>query len=190
MDGVEDDVDSCRSTPLNVPVTGNGCAQQNESPRIFLDELTLQSHNNSSIAVLFSILDIDSVNVSVSLERVDGLAGTVPVCTRTIQNDSWNTCMVDVQNDFFPLSPGGNWTVEIYAQDVNSSERPSSLSTTYDTNVFEIHVPSTEVRSEPKSQNLGFTLQCHILGLQLFFRLLSNDFLVVNNVDFGSNFSF
>ena len=179
MDGVEDDVDSCRSTPQNVPVTGNGCAQQNESPRIFLDEVTLQSHNNSSIAVLFSVLDIDSVNVSVSLERIDGLAGTVPVCTRTIQNDSWNTCIIDVQNDFFPLSPGGNWSVKIYAQDLNSSEWTSSLSTTYVSNVFEIHVPSNEVRPEPKSSgswiyvaiatSLGFAVLLSFV-LQRFFR--------------------
>ena len=53
-DGVEDDMDSCLSTPLGTPVTEIGCAQQNESPRIFLDELTLQSHNNSSM--LFSFL--------------------------------------------------------------------------------------------------------------------------------------
>ncbi len=150
-DGVEDDVDSCRSTSPDVPVTENGCAQQNESPRIFLDELSLQSHDNSSITILFSVLDIDSVNVSVSLERVDGLSGTVPVCTRIIENDSWNTCLIDVQNDFFPLSPGGNWTVEIYAQDLNSSEWTSSSSTTYVSNMFEIRVPNTELRSEPKS---------------------------------------
>ena len=181
MDGVEDDVDSCRSTPQNVPVTGNGCAQQNESPRIFLDELTLQSHNNSSIAVLFSVLDIDSVNVSVSLERVDGLAGTVPVCTRTIQNDSWNTCIVDVQNDFFPLSPGGNWTVEIYAQDLNSSEWTSSLSTTYVSNVFEIHVPSSEMRAEPKSSEswiyvaIGTSLGSAVLLSFVLQRLFSRE---------------
>ena len=64
---------------------------------------------------------------------------------------SWNTCVIDVQNDFFPLSPGGNWTVEIFAKDLNSSAWTSSSSTTYVSDVFEIHVPSTEVRSEPKS---------------------------------------
>ena len=149
-DGVEDDMDSCLSTPLGTPVTEIGCAQQNESPRIFLDESILQSHDNESITILFSVIDIDSVNVSVSLERIGGLPGSVPVCAISANNDSWNRCSVNVLNDFFPLSADGNWTVNLYAQDLNSSFWTSPSSTTYVSDVFEIHAPITETKIESK----------------------------------------
>ena len=180
-DGVEDDVDSCLSTPLGVPVTGIGCAQQNASPRVFLDESFLQSHDNESITILFSILDIDAVNVSVSLERVEGLAGTVSVCTLSIENDSWNTCTVDVLNDFFPLSADGNWTVNIYAQDLNSSSWTSPSSTTYVSNVFEIDIPVVESNSESKASEswiyiaIATSLGLAVLLSFVFLRFLNSE---------------
>ena len=180
-DGVEDDVDSCPSTPLGVPVTGIGCAQQNESPRVFLDESFLQSHDNESLTIHFSILDIDAVNVSVSLERVEGLAGTVSVCTLSIENDSWNTCTVDVLNDFFPLSADGNWTVNIYAQDLNSSSWTSPSSTTYVSNVFEIDIPVVESNSESKASEswiyiaIATSLGLAVLLSFVFLRFLNSE---------------
>lgn len=180
-DGVEDDVDSCLSTPLGVPVTGIGCAQQNESPRVFLDESFLQSHDNESITILFSILDIDAVNVSVSLERVEGLAGTVSVCTLSIENDSWNTCTIDVLNDFFPLSADGNWTVSIYAQDLNSSSWTSPSSATYVSNVFEIDIPVVESNSESKASEswiyiaIATSLGLAVLLSIVFLRFLNSE---------------
>ena len=139
-DGVEDNFDDCLLTPLNVPVTQQGCAQQNDVPRVFLDEVSLQQHDNETISILFSILDEDPVNVTIVLERLDSQDGTVQVCTILLLNDAWNTCSVNVSQDFFPLSAAGNWTVEIHATDLNSSSWTAPASESYTSEPITIHV--------------------------------------------------
>ncbi len=139
-DGIEDNFDDCLMTPLDVPVTQRGCAQQNNSPRVFLDEISLQQHDNETISILFSILDEDPVNVTLVLERLGSQAGTVSVCTMLLVDDAWNTCSVNVSQDFFPLDAAGNWTIEINATDLNSSSWTTPASTSYTSEQITIHV--------------------------------------------------
>ncbi len=148
-DGIEDNFDDCLMTPPDVPVTQLGCAQQNDAPRVFLDEISLQNHDNETISILFSILDKDPVNVTIVLERLSPPAGTVNVCTMLVVDDAWNTCSVNVSQDFFPLSATGNWTVEIVAIDLNSSSWTVPASTDYTSEQITIHV-SQPIQEEKK----------------------------------------
>ena len=139
-DGVEDNFDDCLMTPMNVPVTQQGCAQQNDAPRVFLDEVSLQQHDNETISILYSILDEDPVDVTIVLERLGPQAGTVHVCTMLLFNDAWNTCSVNASQDFFPLSAAGNWTVGINATDLNSSSWTAPATTSYTSEQITIHI--------------------------------------------------
>ena len=127
-------------TPLDVPVTQQGCAQQNDAPRVFLDEISLQQHDNETISILYSILDEDPVNVTIALNRLGSQTGTVHACTMLLLDDAWNACSVNVSQDFFPLSAAGNWTVEIDATDLNSSSWTAPASTSYTSEQITIHV--------------------------------------------------
>ena len=151
-DGVEDNFDDCLLTPLNVPVTQQGCAEQNEAPRVFLDEVSLQQHDNETISILFSILDEDPVNVTIVLDRLGSQTGTVHVCTMLLLDDAWNACSSDVSQDFFPLSASGNWTVEIDATDLNSSSWTAPASTSYTSEHITIHV-SQPIQEQKKHTN-------------------------------------
>ena len=151
-DGVEDNFDDCLLTPLNIPVTQQGCAEQNEAPRVFLDEISLQQHDNETISILFSILDEDPVNVTIVLERLGSQSGTVHVCTMLLVDDAWNTCSTNVSQDFFPLSASGNWTVEIDATDLNSSSWTAPASTSYTSEHITIHV-SQPIQEQKKHTN-------------------------------------
>ncbi len=104
-------------TPEQVPVDEVGCAQQNDAPRIFLDETLLLSHDNKTISILFSILDEDNVTVTVLLERVGPPVVIVYVCSEIVTNDSWGSCSVNVSQDFCPLNAEGDWSVYIVAED-------------------------------------------------------------------------
>ena len=55
-------------------------------------------------------------------------------------DDAWNTCSVNVSQDFFPLSAAGNWTVEIDVIDLNSSSWTAPASTNYTSEQIAIHV--------------------------------------------------
>ena len=153
QDGVGDDMDDCLMTLVGVPVTEAGCAQQNQSPRIFVDESLLFNHDNETITILYSIIDEDLVNTTVSLERVGSDTGTVDVCMSIVQNDSWASCSVNVSQDFFPLNAGGNWTVNIIARDLNSSWWASPATTNYESEVFTIYFqqPVSYVHSDSDS---------------------------------------
>lgn len=150
-DGIADNLDDCLTTPQGVPVTDRGCAQQNDVPRIFIDDVLLKEHGNETITVLYSILDEDDVNVTIVLERVEPMAGSVEVCSTTVRNNSWNQCLVNIPQDFFPLSPNGNWTVHILAQDLNTSSWTSPASTTTLSEPFTIFVPEQTTSIESKS---------------------------------------
>lgn len=141
VDGIADNLDDCLTTPEGVPVTDNGCAQQNDAPRIFIDDELLKEHENETVTILYSILDEDDVNVTIVLERTEPMPGSVEVCSTIIENNSWNRCLVNIPQDFFPLSPNGNWTVRILAQDLNSSSWTSPASTTTLSEPFTIFVP-------------------------------------------------
>lgn len=149
-DGIEDNLDDCPMTSQDVPVNELGCAQQNDAPRIFLDEALLQKHNNETITVLFSILDEDDVNVTVVLERIESQIGSVSVCSVLVSDNAWNQCSVNVSQDFFPLSASGNWTVQILAEDLNSSSWTVPASATYASEQFTIELPPSiqEVKGE------------------------------------------
>ena len=151
-DGVEDNFDDCLMTPANVPVTQQGCAQQNDAPRVFLDEVSLQQHDNETISILYSILDEDPVNVTIVLERLGPQTGTVHVCTMLLFNDAWNSCSVNTSQDFFPLSAAGNWTVEINATDLNSSSWTTRATTSYTSEQITVHV-SQPIQEEKKRAN-------------------------------------
>ena len=152
-DGVEDNFDDCLMTPLDVPVTQQGCAQQNDAPRVFLDEISLQQHDNETISILYSILDEDPVNVTIVLNRLGSQTGTVHACTMLLLDDAWNACTVNVSQDFFPLSAAGNWTVEIDVTDLNSSSWTAPASTSYTSEQITIHVsqPIQEERNRVDS---------------------------------------
>ena len=149
-DGIEDNFDDCLLTPPNVPVTQQGCAQQNDAPRVFLDEVSLLQHDNETISILFSILDQDPVNVTIVLERLGPQTGTVHVCNMLLLDDAWNTCSVNVSQDFFPLSASGNWTVRIDVIDLNSSSWTAPASTSFTSEQITIHV-SQPIKEEKNS---------------------------------------
>ena len=150
-DGIADNLDDCLTTPEGVPVTDKGCAEQNDAPRIFIDNVLLKEHENETITVLYSILDEDDVNVTIVLERVEPTTGSVEVCSTIVENNSWNRCFVNIPQDFFPLSPNGNWTVRILAQDLNSSSWTSPALTTTLSEPFTIFVPEQTRGVESKS---------------------------------------
>ena len=62
------------------------------------------------------------------------------ICTVVVENDSWNTCNIDVENAFFPLSPDGEWVVVIKAADRNASWWTESQSNTFESPSFIIEV--------------------------------------------------
>ena len=157
-DGVEDNQDDCLSTHPDVPVTSSGCAQQNQAPRIFVDEAMLESHENETITLLFSVLDSDNVSIEAFLERQGPNPGTVSICERLVVNDSWQSCSVEVNRDFFPLSPGGNWTVVMVAQDMNSSWWTSPALTEYESEAFEIFVAAPAPESSVSSVSSWFSV--------------------------------
>ena len=157
-DGVEDNQDDCLSTHPDVPVTSSGCAQQNQAPRIFVDEVILQAHDNETISLLFSVLDSDNVSVEALLDRQGPNPGTVSICERLVINDSWQSCSVKVNQDFFPLSPGGNWTVVVIAQDMNSSWWTSPELTEYESETFEIFVPLPAAELSVSSVSSWFSI--------------------------------
>ena len=157
-DGVEDNQDDCLSTHPDVPVTSSGCAQQNQAPRIFVDEAMLESHENETITLLFSVLDSDNVSIEAFLERQGPNPGTVSICERLVVNDSWQSCSVEVNLDFFPLSPGGNWTVVVVAQDMNSSWWTSPALTEYESETFEIFVAAPAPESSVSSVSSWFSV--------------------------------
>ena len=152
-DGVNDDSDSCPMTPSLVPVDSVGCSQQNQAPRIFLDESTLHSHDNETISVLFSVLDEDNVTTSVVFERYGNTIGVVEVCSELISNDSWKRCSVNVSQDFFPLSAGGNWTVYIIAEDDNSSSWTAPATSSYRSGIFTIKLPELSLEDNVGSRS-------------------------------------
>ena len=172
-DGVKDNFDDCLMTPLGVPVTQQGCAQQNEAPRVFLDEVSLQQHNNETISVLFSILDEDPVNVTIVLERLGSQAGTVHVCTMLLLDDAWNTCSVNVSQDFFPLIASGNWTVEIDALDLNYSSWTVPASTSYMSEQITIHVPQPIQEEKKHTGSLSNTALWPSLVAAVFISLIA-----------------
>ena len=139
-DGVVDSVDDCIATIQDTPVQENGCAEMNDVPQIFFDASKLIGHNNSSIPLTFSVLDTDVVDVNITLQRSNNSLGTVLICTVVVENDSWNTCNIDVENGFFPLSPDGEWVVVIKATDRNTSWWTESQSNTFESPSFIIEV--------------------------------------------------
>lgn len=152
-DGVGDNQDECLTTQLGAPVTSSGCTQQNQAPRIFIDEILLKSHDNETVTLLFSVLDSDNVSVEAFLERQDSTPGTVSICERVVVNDSWQSCSIEVDQDFFPLSPGGNWTAVVIAQDMNSSWWASPGLTEFESESFEIRLPVPT--SQPHASDVG-----------------------------------
>ena len=152
-DGIGDNLDDCLLTPPNVPVTQQGCTQQNSAPRVFMDEVSLQEHDNETITILYSILDDDPVNVTIVLERIGSSAGNVQVCSTHILDDAWNSCTVNVSQDFFPLSGSGNWTVEISAVDMNSSSWTVPATTNYSSAQITIYVPQAIHEEEARAQS-------------------------------------
>ncbi|MDP6866199.1 MAG: hypothetical protein QGG62_04600, partial [Candidatus Poseidoniaceae archaeon] len=156
IDGVEDDVDACPMTPEQVPVDEVGCAEQNEAPRIFLDESLLLSHDNETITILFSVLDEDNVEVAVLLERAGSPVSSVDVCLEIITNDSWRSCSVNTSQDFFPLDAVGNWTAYLVAEDLNTSSWTMPAIASYRSGTFTIH-PIEPVSETYSSSNSWFT---------------------------------
>ena len=153
-DGVDDNVDACLSTPKQVPVEVSGCSQQNNAPRIFLDESVLMSHDNETISILFSILDDDVVNATVVLQS-DGLpTKQVDVCSLLVTNDSWKTCVAVIDQDFFPLNAEGNWTALILASDFNSSSWTTPASASYRSDFFTIHPDEPVLATQRDSNSL------------------------------------
>jgi hypothetical protein len=139
-DGVVDSVDACIATLQDTPVQENGCAEMNDVPQIFFDASKLIGHNNSSIPLTFSVIDADVVDINIALQRSNNSLGTVAICTVVVENDSWNTCTIDVENAFFPLSPDGEWVVVVKATDRNTSWWTESQSNTFESPSFIIEV--------------------------------------------------
>ena len=167
-DGIEDNLDDCLMTSPNVPVTQQGCALQNDAPRVFLDEVKLQEHDNETITILYSILDEDPVNVTIVLERLASLEGTVHVCSMIIFDNTWNTCSVNVSQDFFPLSANGNWTVKIDATDLNSSFWTAPASTTYTSERFSISVLQPLPEDEERTFSWASVVIWSSIGAAIF----------------------
>ena len=147
-DGVVDSIDDCIATIQDTPVQENGCAEMNDIPQIFFDASKLVGHNNSTIPLMFSVLDNDVVDINITLQRSNDSLGIVEICTMVTKNDSWHTCNVDVENGFFPLSPNGEWFVVIEGTDRNTSWWTESQSNILESPSFIIEVyEETEVRS-------------------------------------------
>jgi hypothetical protein len=178
-DGVIDSIDDCLDTIQETPVKGNGCVETNDIPQIFFDSSKLQSHNNTTIPLIFSVLDDDVVDVNVTLERSNDSMVVVNICSVVVQNDSWQTCTVVVDDAFFPLSPNGEWVVVIQAADRNTSwwtEAESNLikSPTFTIEKYEIN----EVKvKEPSPWVLTSILSILVVSLLLsvFFQILSRE---------------
>ena len=139
-DGVVDSIDDCIGTIQDTPVQENGCAKMNDIPQIFFDSSKLVGHNNSTIPLKFSVLDTDVVDVNITLQRANDSFGIVEVCAIVIENDSWYTCNVEVENSFFPLSPNGEWFVVISAIDRNTSWWTESKSNLFESGPFVIEI--------------------------------------------------
>ena len=165
MDGVNDDLDACPATPDLVPVNADGCAVQNIAPRIFMDESLLFSHDNETITVLFSILDVDDVSTTVVLERAGDVVGTVDVCSMVVSNDSWVACSVNASQDFFPLPSEGNWTVLIVANDLNGSSWTESATATYRSEKFSIISPDLPTEQQSRSVAWFATATLSLIGI-------------------------
>ena len=139
-DGVVDSIDDCIGTIQDTPVQENGCAKMNDIPQIFFDSSKLVGHNNSTIPLKFSVLDTDVVDVNITLQRANDSFGIVEVCAIVVENDSWYTCNVEVENSFFPLSPNGEWFVVISAIDRNTSWWTESKSNLFESGPFVIEI--------------------------------------------------
>ena len=139
-DSVVDSIDDCIGTIQDTPVQENGCAKMNDIPQIFFDSSKLVGHNNSTIPLKFSVLDTDVVDVNITLQRANDSFGIVEICAIVVENDSWYTCNVEVENSFFPLSPNGEWFVVISAIDRNTSWWTESKSNLFESRPFVIEI--------------------------------------------------
>ena len=165
-DGVVDSIDDCIGTIQDTPVQENGCAKMNDIPQIFFDSSKLVGHNNSTIPLKFSVLDTDVVDVNITLQRANDSFGMVEVCAIVIENDSWYTCNVEVENSFFPLSPNGEWFVVISAIDRNTSWWTESKSNLFESGPFviEIYEENEMKSSEPPPWVLTSILSILVLS--------------------------
>ena len=165
-DGVVDSIDDCIGTIQDTPVQENGCAKMNDIPQIFFDSSKLVGHNNSTIPLKFSVLDTDVVDVNITLQRANDSFGIVEVCAIVIENDSWYTCNVEVENSFFPLSPNGEWFVVISAIDRNTSWWTESKSNLFESGPFviEIYEENEMKSSEPPPWVLTSILSILVLS--------------------------
>ena len=165
-DGVVDSIDDCIGTIQDTPVQENGCAKMNDIPQIFFDSSKLVGHNNSTIPLKFSVLDTDVVDVNITLQRANDSFGIVEVCAIAVENDSWYTCNVDVENSFFPLSPNGEWFVVISAIDRNTSWWTESKSNLFESGPFviEIYEENEMKSSEPPPWVLTSILSILVLS--------------------------
>ncbi|MCH1443553.1 MAG: hypothetical protein L7U53_06760, partial [Candidatus Poseidoniaceae archaeon] len=123
-------------------------------------------HNNSTIPLKFSVLDMDVVDVNITLQRANKSFGIVEVCAIAVENDSWHTCNVDVENSFFPLSPNGEWFVVISAIDRNTSWWTESKSNLFESGPFviEIYEENEMKSSEPPPWVLTSILSILVLS--------------------------
>ena len=165
-DGVVDSIDDCIGTIQDTPVQENGCAKMNDIPQIFFDSSKLVGHDNSTIPLKFSVLDTDVVDVNITLQRANDSFGIVEVCAIVIENDSWYTCNVEVENSFFPLSPNGEWFVVISAIDRNTSWWTESKSNLFESGPFviEIYEENEMKSSEPPPWVLTSILSILVLS--------------------------
>ena len=165
-DGVVDSIDDCIGTIQDTPVQENGCAMMNDIPQIFFDSSKLVGHNNSTIPLMFSVLDADIVDVNITLQRSNDSSGMVEICALPVENDSWHTCTIDVENSFFPLSPNGEWFVVINAVDRNTSWWTESESNLFESPPFNIEIYDVkEIKSsEPRSWVLTSILSILLLS--------------------------
>ena len=165
-DGVVDSIDDCIGTVQDTPVQENGCAKMNDIPQIFFDSSKLVGHNNSTIPLKFSVLDTDVVDVNITLQRANDSFGIVEICAIVVENDSWYTCNVEVENSFFPLSPNGEWFVVISAIDRNTSWWTESKSNLFESGPFviEIYEENEMKSSEPPPWVLTSILSILVLS--------------------------
>lgn len=166
-DGVVDSIDDCLGTVQDTPVKENGCTETNDIPQIFFDTSSLIGHNNSSIPLMFSVLDDDIVDVNITLQRSNGSLGIVEICTKVVENESWNECIVDVENSFFPLSPDGEWFVVIKAVDRNTSWWTETESNLYQSPSFVVEVNAENEIKASKSPDWVLASIILILALAL-----------------------
>ena len=166
-DGVGDSIDDCIGTVQDTPVQQNGCPEVNDIPQIFFDSSKILAHNNTTIPLMFSVLDDDIVDLSVTLHRSNNSLGIVEICTKVIENDSWHTCDIDVKNMFFPLSPDGEWSVVIEAVDRNRSWWTQTESNSFKSPVFTIDInEGNKVKaSEPSAWVLTSIFSILVLSL-------------------------